>query len=147
MNNIIYKNFEAALLNYNYDIEVRNKTHKDTKITINKSLSKDIFIGNFSLEAFLLSFSNINQMRENPKKEEKELEAPILIDENDKILTKEEQEFILRKSDTIYKIMNNSPLNNANYREIARIYKEYKKIPKKDINKKQDLIIKLKELL
>ena len=147
VNNIIYKNFEAALLNYNYDIEVRNKTHKDTKITINKSLSKDIFVGNFSLEAFLLSFSNIKQMRENPKKEEKELEAPILIDENDKILTKEEQEFILRKSDTIYKIMNNSPLNNANYREIARIYKEYKKIPKKDINKKQDLIIKLKELL
>lgn len=147
INNIIYKNFEAALENYNYDIEVRNKNHKDVKITIGKSLNKDIFVGICSLEAFLLSFSNIKQLRETPKKEEKQLEEPILIDENDNILTKEEQEFILRKSDTIYRIMNNSPINNDNYKKIAKIYKEYKKTPKAEINKKQDLIIQLKELL
>lgn len=147
VNNIIYKNFEQALLNYNYDIEVRRKTHQDTKIIINKSLTKDIFIGNFTLEAFLLSLSNIKQLKEIPKKEEKQLEPPILIDENDKVLTKEEQEFILRKSDTIYQIMMNMPLNNANYRAIAKVYHQYKKTPKEDIETRQDLIIKLKELL
>ena len=147
VNNIIYKNFEQALLNYNYDIEVRRKTHQDTKIIINKSLTKDIFIGNFTLEAFLLYLSNIKQLKEIPKKEEKQLEPPILIDENDKVLTKEEQEFILRKSDTIYQIMMNMPLNNANYRAIAKVYHQYKKTPKEDIETRQDLIIKLKELL
>ena len=148
VNNIIYKNLESAYLNYNYDIEVRNKNHKDTKITINKSQPKDIFVGNFSLEAFLLTLSNIKQMRDNPnKKEEKQLEPPILIDENDKILTVEEQEFILRKSDTIYKIMMNSPIKNENYKKVVKLYQEYKKTKKNEIDKKQDIIIKLKELL
>lgn len=151
INDLIYQNFSKSLDNLNIEIKINDLTNNDIKIKINKSINKDSFDCAFTMGEFLNILSNVKVSQpKEPKQEEiiKETIPEEIITEpeetEEKLITQEEYDFIIRKSHTIKNIMETTNIVNDVYDKVIELYDSLEKATKKD---KEKIVIQIKELL
>lgn len=141
INRIIFSNIHEALMKQKIQIDIKRITHKDIRFIMKRPRSSDIFECNFSIEGILNLLVSPNKPKQTSvsikeiKEEDKNYRYNIPI---------KDYEYIVRKADTISKIMDATPISNKEYIEIA---KNYKKLQEVDDNKKTNILLKLAELL
>ncbi len=139
INSIIYNNFNKAIVNQSLNIEIKSLTHKGIKFILRRPVKENIFECNFPIDVMLMLLISPNKPRATSPKEEKEI-----VDNNYKYnIPVNDYEYIVRKADTISKIMENSPINNKTYKDIVKYYDKFK-AAKED--KKTEILLKLAEL-
>lgn len=153
LNEIIYKSLSSSLTNLNYTITIDNQTNQDIKINISKPYKENYFECNFNLGELLTIIATIKNPKErtNPSEIKEEIVESIIDNELEELeeikpesLTKEEKEYILRKSHTIVTIMNTKPLDNENYKKVVELYQKLENSSKEE---KDQIYMKLKDLI
>lgn len=143
INKIILLNIDDALSNMKIAIDIKEISHKNIFVMFNRSLKKDIFRGKFSLEELLITLTSLKTPKEKIEVVEEEETKPK--DEYICGIIKEDYEYITRKSNTIYEIMNTTPIKDKKYNKIFKIYKKFKE--EKDKKVKQQQLLDLGKLL
>lgn len=150
INNLIYKNFAYSLDNLNIDIKIKDLTNNDIKIKINRSINKDSFDCAFTMGEFLNILSNIKISQPKEIKQEEvieeieEIEEPTTEVEEERLISQEEYDFIIRKSHTIANILETTNIQNDTYEKVVELYNSIEKATKKD---KEKIVLQIKELL
>lgn len=139
INSIIYNNFNKAIVNQSLNIEIKSLTHKGIKYILRRAVKENIFECNFPIDVMLMLLISPNKPRATSPKEEIEI-----VDNNYKYnIPINDYEYIVRKADTISKIMENSPINNKTYKDIVKYYDKFKAAKEE---KKTEILLKLAEL-
>ncbi len=154
LNKIIYKSLEESLNTLQYNINLNYISNQDITVSILKPYKEDFFECTFTLGELLLLITSLKGKKEKqPKKEEPE---NIIVEESEdnikeeqsieetKSLSIEEREYIIRKSNTIFQIMNTNPLDNENYQKVAELYKKFINSSKEE---QEEILLQLKDLL
>ena len=146
INKIIYNNLIKDLEELAINVEIKNISHNGIIISFKKHLKEDIFTGEFTLGELLTIFATVKELkRKEPKKEEvEEIDLEEVEEEEEpeeETMNEEEKNAVLRKASAIAEVMNNRPIDNDNYKEIAEIFNEYRK------TKNEELLPTLKEAL
>lgn len=150
INDLIYKNFAYSLDNLNIDIKIKDLTNNDIKIKINRSINKDSFDCAFTMGEFLNILSNIKISQPKEIKQEEvieeieEIEEPTTEVEEERLISQEEYDFIIRKSHTIANILETTNIQNDTYEKVVELYNSIEKATKKD---KEKIVLQIKELL
>ena len=150
INDLIYKNFAYSLDNLNIDIKINDLTNNDIKIKINRSINKDSFDCAFTMGEFLNILSNIKISQPKEIKQEEvieeieEIEEPTTEVEEERLISQEEYDFIIRKSHTIANILETTNIQNDTYEKVVELYNSIEKATKKD---KEKIVLQIKELL
>lgn len=150
INDLIYKNFAYSLDNLNIDIKIKDLTNNDIKIKINRSLNKDSFDCAFTMGEFLNILSNIKISQPKEIKQEEVIEEIEVIEEptteveEERLISQEEYDFIIRKSHTIANILETTNIQNDTYEKVVELYNSIEKATKKD---KEKIALQIKELL
>ncbi len=140
INNLIHQNLYIALVRQKLIIDMKDQTHKGIKYILRRPSNQNIFECSFPIEDILLILMNPNKKKTISKKVEEEIKE----DPNYKYnIPVKDYEYIIRKSDTIAKIMENSPLKNKDYQEITKLYKKLQTV---EDDKKTDFLLKLASL-
>lgn len=150
INDLIYKNFAYSLDNLNIDIKIKDLTNNDIKIKINRSINKDSFDCAFTMGEFLNILSNIKISQPKEIKQEEVIEEIEVIEEpttevvEERLISQEEYDFIIRKSHTIANILETTNIQNDTYEKVVELYNSIEKATKKD---KEKIVLQIKELL
>lgn len=150
INDLIYKNFAYSLDNLNIDIKINDLTNNDIKIKINRSINKDSFDCAFTMGEFLNILSNIKISQPKEIKQEEVIEEIEVIEEptteveEERLISQEEYDFIIRKSHTIANILETTNIQNDIYEKVVELYNSIEKATKKD---KEKIVLQIKELL
>lgn len=150
INDLIYKNFAYSLDNLNIDIKIKDLTNNDIKIKINRSINKDSFDCAFTMGEFLNILSNIKISQPKEIKQEEVIEEIEVIEEptteveEERLISQEEYDFIIRKSHTIANILETTNIQNDTYEKVVELYNSIEKATKKD---KEKIALQIKELL
>lgn len=150
INDLIYKNFAYSLDNLNIDIKINDLTNNDIKIKINRSINKDSFDCAFTMGEFLNILSNIKISQPKEIKQEEVIEEIEVIEEptteveEERLISQEEYDFIIRKSHTIANILETTNIQNDTYEKVVELYNSIEKATKKD---KEKIALQIKELL
>ena len=150
INDLIYKNFSYSLDNLNIDIKIKDLTNNDIKIKINRSINKDSFDCAFTMGEFLNILSNIKISQPKEIKQEEVIEEIEVIEEptteveEERLISQEEYDFIIRKSHTIANILETTNIQNDTYEKVVELYNSIEKATKKDTEK---IVLQIKELL
>ena len=148
LNKIIYDNIKNSLNTLNYHIIIDNLSNSDILIKILKSSKENYFECTFNLGELLLIISSIKNIKDKPIKQEIPEEQPIIeeypIEETQNKLTKEEKEYIIRKSNTIVTIMNTKPIDNKNYLKVVELYQKLNEVSKEE---QEEILKELKKLI
>lgn len=150
INDLIYKNFAYSLDNLNIDIKIKDLTNNDIKIKINRSINKDSFDCAFTMGEFLNILSNIKISQPKERKQEEVIEEIEVIEEptteveEERLISQEEYDFIIRKSHTIANILETTNIQNDTYEKVVELYNSIEKATKKD---KEKIVLQIKELL
>ncbi|MGN1372118.1 MAG: hypothetical protein ACI4XM_07595 [Candidatus Coprovivens sp.] len=149
LNKIIYDNIKNSLNTLNYHIIIDNLSNNDVLIKILKSSKENYFECTFNLGELLLIISSIKNIKDKPLKQETPEEQPIIeedspIEETSNKLSKEEKEYIIRKSNTIVTIMNTKPIDNKNYLKVVELYQKLNEVSKEE---QEEILKELKKLI
>ena len=140
INRIIFQNIHESLKNQKLEIEIKNITHKDIRFILKRPRKEDIFECNFPIEGILSLLVSPNK----PKQTSVSIKEVKEEDTNYKYnIPIKDYEYIVRKADTISKIMESTPINNKEYIEITKYYHKLQEV--KD-EKKTEILLKLAEL-
>ncbi len=120
INSLVLKNIDQVLLNDSIKYNITKLTHRGINIQFGKATKEDILSINMPLDALLTILSTTRFSKIIAADETME-DDDILIEDIDQ----EEREYILRKSNTIAKIMETTPLDNETYKKIADLYTKY----------------------
>ena len=138
VNRIIFNNIHEALINQSMEINIKKVNHKDIRFILKRPCVENIFECNFPIEAILNLFVSPNKPRASSVSIKK------VEDENYKYnIPIKDYEYIVRKADTICKIMENTPIKNKEYSEIVKYYKKLNTV---DSNGKTEILLKLADL-
>ncbi|MBR4694428.1 MAG: hypothetical protein IKP07_06395 [Bacilli bacterium] len=141
INNLIYINIRNSIYNQSLLIDIKDISHKGIKFILKRPTKENAFECNFPIETIISILISPNKPRSVSTKDEEVEEEDSKYIYNIPI---PDYEYIVRKADTINKIMNNTPLNNKEYIEISKLYEKFKEA--KDDNKKSEILLKLAEL-
>lgn len=144
INSIIYRNLEESLKNLTIDIIVKDLTIKDVHLKIRKPNKHDTFDCEFNIGEFLNIISNIKNPKEIKNTIIKDTDIIEPKQQEVSTLSEEEKEYIIRKSYTIVGIMEQTPIDNKNYQKVVELYKE---LETAESTKKEEILLKLKELI
>jgi hypothetical protein len=120
INSLVLKNIDQVLLNDSIKYNITKLTHRGINIQFGKATKEDILSINMPLDVLLTILSTTRFSKIIADDETME-DDDILIEDIDQ----EEREYILRKSNTIAKIMETTPLDNETYKKIADLYTKY----------------------
>lgn len=151
LNKIIYESIEASLTNLKYQITIDDLTNSDITIKLLKSYKENYFECSFNLGEFLLLLTSIKnpkdkiitkdeEVEETPEPEEETIQE----EQVEETLSKEEKDYILRKSYTIVNIMETKPLDNPNYQKVVELYKKLEEVSEEE---KDNILQELKDLI
>ena len=139
MNYIVYNNLYNALMNQSLTIEMKSLTHKGIKYILRRPVKENIFECNFPIQLIISLLISPNKPRAVREKEVEEVDTHYIYN-----IPISDYEYIVRKADTISKIMENSPINNKDYVQIVKYYEKLNNT--KDEKKKTEILLKLAEL-
>ena len=139
MNYIVYNNLYNALMNQSLTIEMKSLTHKGIKYILRRPVKENIFECNFPIQSIISLLISPNKPRAVREKEVEEVDTHYIYN-----IPISDYEYIVRKADTISKIMENSPINNKDYVQIVKYYEKLNNT--KDEKKKTEILLKLAEL-
>ena len=139
MNYIVYNNLYNALMNQSLTIEMKSLTHKGIKYILRRPVKENIFECNFPIQSIISLLISPNKPRAVREKEVEEVDTHYIYN-----IPISDYEYIVRKADTISKIMENSPINNKDYVQIVKYYEKLRNA--KDDQKKTEILLKLAEL-
>lgn len=155
LNKIIYESIKSSLTYLKYQITINDLTNNDIVIKLLKPYKNNYFECSFNLGEFLILLTSIKnpkdktstkdetfEVLDTPEKEEMSQEEQNPLKED--TLSKEEKDYILRKSYTIVNIMETKPLDNPNYQKVVELYKKLDQVSKEE---KEVILQKLKELI
>lgn len=120
INSLVLKNIDQVLLNDSIKYNITKLTHRGINIQFGKATKEDILSINMPLDV-LLTILSTTRFSKIISDDETMEDDDILIEDIDQ----EEREYILRKSNTIAKIMETTPLDNETYKKIADLYTKY----------------------
>lgn len=151
LNKIIYESIEASLTNLKYQITIDDLTNSDITIKLLKPYKENYFECSFNLGEFLLLLTSIKnpkdkiitkdeEVEETPEPEEETIQD----EQVEETLSKEEKDYILRKSYTIVNIMETKPLDNPNYQKVVELYKKLEEVSEEE---KDNILQELKDLI
>lgn len=135
INKLFVEHLICAINENNIEIVIKDLTHTDILININKSTKKDIFEASFKLDELLLSLTSLKLPREKKIKKEEEVNEVELEQEVTETIEepsteyiygiyKDDYEYIIRKAKTIIDLMQKETLNNKNYEEVRDLYEK-----------------------
>lgn len=155
LNKIIYESIKSSLTYLKYQITINDLTNNDIVIKLLKPYKNNYFECSFNLGEFLILLTSIKNSKDKtstkdetfealdtPEKEEMSQEKQTPLKED--TLSKEEKDYILRKSYIIVNIMETKPLDNPNYQKVVELYKKLDQVSKEE---KEVILQKLKELI
>lgn len=155
LNKIIYESIKSSLTYLKYQITINDLTNNDIVIKLLKPYKNNYFECSFNLGEFLILLTSIKNPKDKtstkdetfealdtPEKEEMSQEKQTPLKED--TLSKEEKDYILRKSYIIVNIMETKPLDNPNYQKVVELYKKLDQVSKEE---KEVILQKLKELI
>lgn len=152
LNELIYYNINESLLDLNITIKIKDLTNNDIKIKISKSTTKDCFDCSFTIGELLIILSSLKQLppkekniEDNQEEQQEELieeiESPPI---EEPLISQEEYDYIMRKSNTIVNIMNTINIENETYEKVVELYNS---LEKSTMIEKEKIILELKDLL